>query len=441
VPDVLAATALERFSLANGLRVVVSPDHSAPVVALAVVYDVGFRSEPEGRSGFAHLFEHLMFQGSANVEKMEHGRLVQGAGGVMNGHTRPDLTSYYEALPKDALALALWLEADRMAGLRLDQENLDNQIAVVKEEIRVNVANQPYGGFPWIDLPALAFDTYPNAHNGYGSFDDLDKATCEDAAEFFTTYYAPANAALVIVGDVDVDDARGLVETHFGDLPARPRPERPSFAEPPLAAVRRATKPDPLAPTPAIAIGRRAPDPVSDLTGLLAAAIVGSLLTDGDASRLRRRLVHEERVATDVGCLVGTFGDPLSMRSPLLFQTLVFHPGRRTTDQLVAAVDEEIARLAADGPTDDELGRVRAALAAARWRQSDPVLERALAIADAEIIHARPSLPAEIAGLIETIDRDAVRTAAADLLGQAPAILETGPGLPESRAAREGGAR
>jgi predicted Zn-dependent peptidase len=199
------ARPVERTVLANGLKVVVVPDGTVPLVGVAVVYNVGFRSEPEGRTGFAHLFEHMMFQGSANVGKVEHGRLIEAAGGRMNGHTMGDLTAYYEALPSSALELALFLEADRMAALTVSEENLRNQIAVVKEEIKVNVLNRPYGGFPWIHLPALAFDTYPNAHNGYGDFTHLEEASVKDSEDFYATYYSPANAVLSVVGGCTAD--------------------------------------------------------------------------------------------------------------------------------------------------------------------------------------------------------------------------------------------
>ena len=165
---------IERFTLDNGLRVVLNPDKSAPVIGVAVVYDVGIRSEPEGRTGFAHLFEHLMFQGSENLEKLAHFRHVQGSGGTFNGSTHLDYTDYYETLPSNALERALFLEADRMRGPRLTEENLRNQVDVVKEEIRVNVLNRPYGGFPWLKLPPVMFDTFANAHDGYGSFVDLE---------------------------------------------------------------------------------------------------------------------------------------------------------------------------------------------------------------------------------------------------------------------------
>ena len=252
--------AIHRAVLENGLRVVLAPDRSAPVVAVAVHYDVGFRSEPEGSTGFAHLFEHMMFQGSEHVDKMDHAQLVQANGGTLNGSTTPDYTNYFEVLPSGALELALFLEADRMRSVRITQENLDNQISVVKEEIRVNVLNRPYGGFPWIHMADVMFDTFANSHNGYGSFVDLESATLEDAEAFFARYYAPGNAVLTIVGDFDIEDAVALVERHFGEIPRRRAPRHGSFAEPLPTAPRRGTHRDPHAPTPAVALGYRVPD-------------------------------------------------------------------------------------------------------------------------------------------------------------------------------------
>src|SRR5918999_5648183 len=222
---------LHRETLANGLRVVLSPDRSAPVVAVGVHFDVGFRSEPQGRTGFAHLFEHLMFQGSESLEKLAHFRHVQSSGGTFNGSTHPDYTDYFEVLPSAGLERALFLEADRMRAPKLTEENLRNQVDVVKEEIRLNVLNRPYGGFPWILLPPLLYDTFANSHNGYGDFSDLEQADLNDCAQFFDTYYSPANAVLTVAGDLSVDRARDLIHQHFDDVPARPVPVRPSFAE------------------------------------------------------------------------------------------------------------------------------------------------------------------------------------------------------------------
>src|SRR3954447_3643915 len=252
-----ASIALERFSLPNGLRVVVSPDRTSPVVAVAVYYDVGMRSEPEGRTGFAHLFEHLMFQGSASLAKTEHFTYVQGSGGTLNGSTHVDYTNYYEVLPSNAAELALFLEADRMRSVALTQENLENQVAVVQNEIRVNVHNRPYGGFPWLSMPPVIYDSFANSHDGYGSFVDLESATLEDAQSFFDRYYAPGNAVLTVVGDVTPEQVQTWVEQHYGDIPARATPKRPSFGEPVPSEERRGVAYDPIAPAPAVALAWR----------------------------------------------------------------------------------------------------------------------------------------------------------------------------------------
>ena len=198
--------AIESTTLANGLKVVVAPDTTAPVVTVGVYYKIGFRLEPQGRSGFAHLFEHMMFQGSANAPKMQHIKLINSSGGTLNGSTSYDVTNYYEAVPSNALERVLWLEADRMRALKVDDENLKNQRDVVKEEVRVNVMNEPYGGFPWLDMPPVAFRNWANAHNFYGDFADLDAADLKDVQAFFKTYYVPNNAVLLMLGDVKGDD-------------------------------------------------------------------------------------------------------------------------------------------------------------------------------------------------------------------------------------------
>jgi predicted Zn-dependent peptidase len=414
--------------LDNGLRVVVVPDNSSPIVAVAVVYDVGFRSEPEGRTGFAHLFEHLMFQGSAHAGKMEHVQLVQGAGGVMNGHTAADLTCYYEALPSEGLELALWLEADRMGALALDEENLANQVSVVEEEIKVNVLNRPYGGFPWITLPGVAFETYPNAHNGYGDFEHLEDASLADAADFYATYYSPSNAVLAVGGDCDPERVVELAEKHFGGIPGAEVPFTGPFREPFAGEERRLTIDDPLVPQPAFAAGYRVPDPVESLPDYLAYAVLGAVLTDGDSSRLRQRLVHRDRLVTDVDCILGTFGnDTITIRDPVLFQLVAFHPGVASTEQILDTIDAELSTLAESGPTQAELERVEAVSAAGHWRGLDEVLGRALSLACVEVIHSRAELVLELPSLIAAVGPEAVANAAGALLAQHRAVIELQP--------------
>ncbi len=422
------AHAVERTVLDNGLKVLAVPDPAVPLVGVAVVYNVGFRSEPEGRTGFAHLFEHMMFQGSAHVAKMEHGRLVESAGGRMNGHTLADLTAYYEALPASALELALFLEADRMGSLSVSEENLRNQVDVVKEEIRVNVLNRPYGGFPWIPLPALAFTSYPNAHNGYGDFTHLEDATVKDSEDFYATYYSPSNAVLAVVGDCTAAEVFVLAERYFGSLKRRRVPKRGPWPEPRPGSDRHRVTRDPLAPQPAFAIGYRTTDPVGDLDHYLVYDVLASVLASGDSSRLRARLIHRDHSVTEVGCQLGTFGqDAFFVRDPTLLQVIAFHPGTATTEALLEAIDEEIGRLANDGPDRRELARVVATSSADLWRSLDSLLDRAHIVASVETIHGRAELVEELAPRMGAVKAADVAEAAADLLGQHRAVLELQP--------------
>jgi zinc protease len=419
---------VRRHQLSNGLRVVLAPDRSAPVVAIAVYYDVGWRSEPEGRTGFAHLFEHLMFQGSASLEKMEHAHYVMSSGGTLNGSTRLDYTNYFEVLPSNALERGLFLEADRMRSPRVTQENLANQIAVVKEEIKVNVLNQPYGGFPWLLLPPLLFDTFPNAHNGYGGFEDLDNATVEDASEFFKRYYAPGNAVLAVGGDIDPDEALALIEKHFADIPRRKTPPRPSFSEPGLTSEKRGETVDANAPTPAVALGWRVPDPLGDLATYLPFVVLADILVRGDASRLRQRLVHDEHLVTDISAAVSLLEDPFDVRDPTMFIVTAFHGSEVTSDDVVRAIDEELARLASDGLDDGELSRIQARIAASLLTRLDFILGRTLAMASLEQQRQNPALLAELPALIGSVTPEQVVAAAATLKPDRRARLDLQPG-------------
>jgi zinc protease len=419
---------VERFRLDNGLRVVLLPDSSAPAVAIAVVYDVGFRSEPEGMTGFAHLFEHLMFEGSVTLEKGVHDRLVTGNGGVMNGSTRADYTNYYEQLPSNALELGLYLEADRMRGLRLTDENVANQIAVVKEEIRVNVVNQPFGGFPWILLPPVMFKTFANAHNGYGSFVDLEAASVDQAAAFFDQYYAPGNATLAVAGDVDVDTTKKLIERYFGPIPARAVPPLGSFAEPVPKKERRSVHHDPLAPLAALAVAYRVPDPLNQFEDYVASSVLTDLLADGTASRLYQRLVKRDQLASHVGGMLGTFGDPFDMRDPTMLQLLAYHaPGG--VEPLLDALDEELAAVVAGGATEEEVDRVVTTMTAQTIRRLDDSMNRALAAAALEQQRSRAELLSELPALLAAVTPDDITRVAEQWLAPASrAVLEVVPG-------------
>lgn len=362
---------VETATLANGLRVVALPDPSTPVVAVAVHYDVGFRSEPPGATGFAHLFEHLMFQGSENLDKGELPRLIQGSGGIFNGFTRPDATVYFEQLPAGALELAIFCEADRMRAPQITEENLANQVSVVKEEIRVNVLNQPYGGFPWLaDLPPTLFETFANAHDGYGSFVDLETATLAQVRDFFDGYYAPGNATVTIAGAFDADLAIATVERHFGDVPARHVPSRPDFGEPRLEGPRRVERIDALAPLPALAIGYRVPDPIGDDARYYATVLLASLLADGTASRLFDRLVRRDKLAAGVDALWGGLDSPWGSRDPTYLAFVVNYADAALEGRVVSVVDQEIDAIAASVGA-RELEPVLAQVAAEHWLNVD----------------------------------------------------------------------
>jgi zinc protease len=419
---------VERFTLGNGLRVVLSPDRSAPVVGVAVVYDVGIRSEPEGRTGFAHLFEHLMFQGSENLEKLAHFRHVQGAGGSFNGSTHLDYTDYFEVLPSGGLERALFLEADRMRGPRLTEENLRNQVDVVKEEIRVNVLNRPYGGFPWLKLPPVMFGTFANAHDGYGSFEDLESATVADAQGFFDRYYACGNAVLSVAGDFDVAVATAMIERHFSDVQARPAPDLPDFDEPDLTGERRESYTDRIAPLPAVAAGWRVPDPIGTFEDYLPCVVLAEVLTDGDASRLVERLVQRDRTATTMGGYLGFMGDEYLVRNPTALLLQAHLPPGGDADKVLRTIDEELDRLAADGLKPGELDRTQARMATRALHGTDDVLGRAQPMAVLELQRGRPGLLNDLPKLISEVRPEQIAAAAATLRPERRASVEVLPG-------------
>lgn len=332
--------AIESHTLPNGLKVVLAPDRSVPKVAVGVYYGIGFRVEPKGRTGFAHLFEHMMFQGSRNLGKMEFIKLVQSNGGSLNGSTRFDFTNYYEVVPSNVLETILWAEADRMRGLAVTEENLANQKGVVKNEVRVNVLNRPYGAFPWLDLPQLANRNWYNAHNFYGDLADLDAATLPDVQAFFKTYYAPNNAAIALVGDFDPAAALALVARHFGDVPQSPQPPRPDVAEPRQEEERRAEKVDALAERPALGVAWHVP--ARGTPEHAAFVILDQLLVQGRDSALHRKLVQEKGLTGEVSGGVNLLGNPWNYQGPMLEMVYLFHDKEHGADEILAAIDEAI---------------------------------------------------------------------------------------------------
>jgi predicted Zn-dependent peptidase len=359
--------------LANGLRLIVAEDHLAPVVAINVWYDVGSKHEQPGKTGFAHLFEHVMFQGSRHVAKAEHIALVQAAGGTMNGTTWLDRTNYFETLPSHQVDLGLWLEADRMATLldALSQENLDNQREVVKNEKRWSYDNRPYGSWQEKLQAHLYPPEHPYHHSTIGSMEDLDAASVEDVKEFFRTYYAPNNAVISVVGDVDTAAVRASAERYFGAIPANPAiPPLGDLSLPPtLGGEIRETVHDRV-PLPRIYVGFRAPaygDPRLD-----ALDVAGQILAGGKGSRLHRRLVREDRLAQDVALFTLGFVGGAS----IVAGWATARPGV-PIERIEAAFHEELERLAVEPVSDDELARAFALVEADELGALQRVEERA----------------------------------------------------------------
>lgn len=345
------ALSIQRARLENGLRVVLNPDPSSPTVAVAVTYDVGSRNEGPGQSGFAHLFEHMMFQGSKNVQKGEHFSLITARGGTLNGTTSADRTNYFEALPASELELALFLEADRMHRLNVNAENFENQRAVVQEEYRMRVENAPYARGS-LRLSEIVFSDYlPYAHSTIGSMEDLAAAKLDWVQDFYARHYAPNNAVLTISGDIDTDRALELVRKYFGDIPAR---DVPAFnaVEPTAPSVgKREVVADKNAHTPALMWGFRIPPfRTKDHYALELAAL---LLTDGESSRLHRSLVRDRAILQTVSA--GTD----DRRGPDVFALYGIFTEKAKLSEIERAFDEAIQRLQKTKPSEAELTRVK----------------------------------------------------------------------------------
>jgi len=388
--------------LANGLTVVVSEDHASPTFGISVVYKVGFRLEPQGRTGFAHLFEHIMFEGTPNSPKGVFNRVIEGGGGVNNGSTRFDYTDYIESAPVSALEPILWLEADRMKALDFSPENLNNQRDVVKEEIRVNVKNRPYGLFFWTDLVGLGFDRWENAHDGYGSFTDLDAAKIEDVKTFHTTYYAPNNAVIGIAGDVKADDVFALAERYFGGIAAQPLPPTPVLTEKMGEKERTLTQSDQFAQVPAVAIGYRMPEPGTP--DYIPAWVLGDLLVSGDASRLYQSLVKGKQLFINLdGGLHWPLGNAITNGGPTMMVIFGLYKPIGPGKGMVDAVQHEIDTVAKDGVSEADLDRVKTKMASDLYSNLEPLINRADLLAIRQALTGDASsinkVPAQVAAV------------------------------------------
>ncbi|MFE0460219.1 M16 family metallopeptidase [Kitasatospora sp. NPDC058965] len=404
-----ASIAITEHRLANGLRVVLSEDHLTPVAAVCLWYDVGSRHEVKGRTGLAHLFEHLMFQGSANVSGNGHFELVQGAGGSLNGTTSFERTNYFETMPAHQLELALWLEADRMGSLlaALDDASMENQRDVVKNERRQRYDNVPYGT-ALEKLTALSYpEGHPYHHTPIGSMADLDAATLADAQAFFRTYYAPNNAVLSVVGDIDPEQTVAWVEKYFGSIPGHDgkQPPRDGTLPETIGGELRETLHEEV-PSRALMAAYRLPHDGTREAD--AADLALTVLGSGESSRLYNRLVRRDRTAVSAG-----FGMLRLVGAPSLGWLDVKSSGEATVAEIDRAIDEELARFAADGPTAEELERAQAQIEREWLDRLTTVAGRADELCRYAVLFGDPTLVNGALARVLDITADEVRAVAA----------------------------
>jgi predicted Zn-dependent peptidase len=381
----------EKYKLQNGMRVVLSRDTAVPVIALYVIYDVGARSEEKGRTGFAHLFEHMMFEGSANIKKGEHFKYVQANGGVMNGSTHPDYTDYFETMPSNKLSLALWLESDRMRSLAITPENLKNQQEAVKQERRLSFDNQPYSTAIVDNWPKLTFGNFQSSHSLIGSFEDLEAASVDDVAKFFKTYYAPNNAVVVIAGDFEIGDAKKLVQQYFGNIPAQPPPQRPDMTEPVRAKGKMETVSDQHARVPGVIVGWPAPKKHS--AEWYALGMLDAVLTGGQSCRLQLDLVKGRQSVlqyqANPGWPFASFND---FKDPGDYAAFLLYKPNYRPEQIVDQLQQEIDKIGTAGVPDAELARVKALLRYSKVTSLQSSLGRAQLLGQYELLDGKPEM-------------------------------------------------
>ena len=373
----------KEFKLKNGLRVIVSEDHSAPTYSIDVTYNAGSRDERKGRTGFAHLFEHMMYQGSENVGKGEHFILIDMNGGSMNGTTNEDRTTYFETLPANQLDLGLYLEADRMKSLVINQANLDNQRNAVQEERRLGVDNQPYGK-TFEAITETAYDNFAYKHSVIGSMGDLNAATVQDVADFFRTYYAPNNAVLTLVGDFKTDEALAKVKKYFEAIASQPAPPVPNVTEPEQTAERRATIEDGFARVPRVDIIYKMP--AGDSPDFYALSLLGRIIGAGNSSRLYQKLVKEQEIATAV------FAGAQEKRGPSLFQIAALTPPGKNLADVEKLIYAELDRLKNEPVADWELEKVRMLVRRQRAQQMQSTLGRAIGLGQYALFYGNANL-------------------------------------------------
>jgi len=418
----------KEFRLKNGLRVILAEDHSAPTYSICVTYNVGSRDERPGRTGFAHLFEHMLFQGSANVGKGEHFILVQNNGGSANGTTSADRTNYFETLPANQLELGIFLEADRMRSPSITQANFDNQRLTVQEERRQSYDNRPYGR-TYETVIDTAYDNFAYKHSTIGSMDDLNAATVEDAAAFFRSYYAPNNAVVSLAGDFKTEVALALIKKYFEDIPAQPPPPAPDTSEPAQNSERRRTIEDAFAQAPRIDIVYKIPP--GNTADWYALAMLGQVLSSGVSSRLYQKFVKEKELA------LGVSAGPDERRGPSLFWfTINARPGTDLA-ALETLLYEEIARLQNEAVADSELDKVHMRLKRQRAQQLYSSRSRANTLGHYAVYYNDPKLINSVWRKYEQVSKaDMQRAARAYFSERNRTVVTT---LPKPGAERGGG--
>lgn len=426
------AISFKEYKLKNGLRVILSEDHSAPTYSIAVTYNVGSRDELPGHTGFAHLFEHMMFQGSGQVGKGEHFLLIQNNGGDMNGTTNSDRTNYFETLPANQLDLGLFLEADRMKSLVINQANLDNQRNAVQEERRRGIDNQPYGK-TFETIFATAFDDFGYKHSTIGSMEDLNKASLEDVQNFFKRYYSPNNATVAIVGDFKSADVMAKMEKYFGPIPSQPTPPQPDVAEPEQHGERRATIEDNFAQLPRVDIVYKLP--AGNSPDIYALDVLGDVLAAGQSSRLYQKLVKDQEAAAQV------FGGTQEQRgtSLELFIALV-RPGK-TPAEVEKSILEEIKRVQDQPVTDQELDKIRMRSRSNQINQLRGSLGRAVQLSQNAVYYNDPGRINTYEEHIQKVTKEDIQRVAKKYLQDANrSVIVTMPKPKDAAAAKPQGA-